>query len=147
MRAGRGSGRGSDAGNPNRRRWNRGGSSTTNPDSANPNPGNPGGSMPGGSIPGARAGGAPGGRAQAVFVKTAQGIEPRLVRLGLSDFDYAEVLDGLKEGDEVVMLSVAEVQAKRTQDQERIRERLGSGVPGQPGAGVGGGRGGGGGGR
>lgn len=84
-----------------------------------------------------RAAGA--GRAQAVFVKSAQGLEPRLVRLGLSDFDYVEVIDGLEEGDEVVLLSVAEVQAARTQDQNRIRQRLGSGVPGSPGAGTGGG--------
>jgi hypothetical protein len=74
-----------------------------------------------------------------VFVKTAGGLEPRLVRLGISDFDYAQVLDGVKEGDEVALLSVAELQSKRKQDQARLQQRLGSGVPGVPGAGAGGG--------
>ena len=72
-------------------------------------------------------------RGQAVLVKTARGLEPRLVRIGLSDFDYAEILGGLNEGDEVVLLSVVEQQAKRTEDQTQIRQRLGSGVPGAPG--------------
>jgi len=74
-------------------------------------------------------------RAQVVFVKTATGLELRLVRLGLTDFDYAEVLAGVKEGDEVALLSVAELQAKRKQDQSRMAQRMGSGVPGVPGAG------------
>lgn len=102
----------------------------------------------------AAGGGATGGfgrRAQAVFVKTADGIEPRLVRLGLSDFDYAQVVDGLKEGEQVALLSIAEAQAQRQDSRDRIRQRMGSGVPGQPGAGGGGsgrgGAGGGGGGR
>jgi HlyD family secretion protein len=86
-------------------------------------------------------------RSQVAFVKTERGLEPRIVRLGLSDFDYAQVLDGLKEGEEVVLLGVAEAQAMRAQTQTRIRERMGSGVPGVPGAGgAGGGRGGAGGG-
>jgi HlyD family secretion protein len=93
---------------------------------------------------GGAAGSGSGRRAQAVFVKTATGIEPRLVRLGLSDFDYTQVIDGLKEGEQVALLGVAEAQAQRTQSQNQIRQRMGSGVPGQPG--VGGGRGGAGGG-
>jgi HlyD family secretion protein len=90
-------------------------------------------------------------RAQLVFIKTPAGLEPRPVRLGISDFDYSEVLSGLKEGDQVALLSVAELQAKRKDDQSRIRQRMGGGVPGVPGGaggggGGGGGRGGGGGG-
>ena len=123
------------------------GSGGGNPGGGNPNGGGSRGNPDGGGASGNPNRGTRAGRAQAVFVKTAQGIEPRLVRLGLSDFDYAQVIDGLEEGEEVVLLSVAEVQAKRTQDQNRIRERLGSGVPGQPGVGTGGARGGGGGGR
>jgi HlyD family secretion protein len=107
-----------------------------------------GGSSGGGAsgFGGGNGAGGPGGRAagranraQIVFVKTATGHEPRLVRVGLSDFDYAEVLDGVKEGEQVALLSVAEAQAKRTQDQSRIRQRMGSGMPGVPGAGGGGG--------
>jgi HlyD family secretion protein len=87
------------------------------------------------------------GRGQAVLVQTAKGLEPRLVRTGLSDFDYTEILDGLNEGDEVVLLSVLEQQAKRTADQSRIRARMGTGVPGATPAGGGGGAPGAGGGR
>jgi HlyD family secretion protein len=122
-----------------RTRWRgRGGSGA---DSARA--GGRGGTRPGG--PGSNTGG-PGraNRAQVAFVKTAAGIEPRVVRLGLSDFDYAEVLDGVKEGEQVVLLGVAEAQASRADTQNRIRQRLGSGVPGVPGAGGGGGGGGGG---
>ena len=81
-------------------------------------------------------------------MKTDAGLEPRVVRLGLSDFDYTEVLDGVKLGEQVVLLGVAEAQASRTQAQDRLRQRMGSGVPGVPtGGGAGGGaRGGGGGG-
>jgi HlyD family secretion protein len=76
-------------------------------------------------------------RAQVVFVKTAKGIEPRLVRLGLSDFDWSQVVTGVKEGDQVVLLGVAEAQASRTQQQANVRQRVGS-MPG--GIGGGGGR-------
>jgi HlyD family secretion protein len=100
----------------------------------------------GGGAGGAGTGGGAGRRAQAVFVKTATGIEPRIVRLGLSDFDYAQVIDGLKEGDQVALLSVAEAQAQREQSKSQIRQRMGSGVPGSVGGGGGGGRGAGGGG-
>ncbi len=102
---------------------------------------------------GGQGGGGTGGagranRAQIAFVKNERGLEPRVVRLGLSDFDYAQVLGGVNEGEQVVLLGVAEAQANRAQTQSRIRERMGSGVPGVPGAGGGaGGRGGGGGGR
>ena len=94
--------------------------------------------------PGRSSTGGPGraNRAQVAFVKTADGLEPRIVRLGLSDFDYAEVLEGVKEGEQVVLLGVAEAQASRADTQNRIRQRLGSGVPGVPGPGGGGGGGG-----
>jgi hypothetical protein len=72
-------------------------------------------------------------------VKTANGLEPRVVGIGLSNFDYAQVLDGLKEGDQVALLSVAEVQAKRKADQSQFRQRVGGAVPGVGGAGGGGG--------
>ena len=99
----------------------------------------------GGAGGGGGAGGATGraSRAQVAFVKTDAGLEPRVVRLGLSDFDYAEVLSGVKLGEQVVLLGVAEAQASRTQAQDRLRQRMGSGVPGVP-AGGGGARGGGG---
>jgi len=90
------------------------------------------------SVAGGRA-----SRAQVAFVQTERGLEPRVVRLGLSDFDYAQVVDGLEDGEQVVLLGVAEAKAMRAQNQSRIRERMGSGVPGVPGAGGAGGGGGG----
>jgi HlyD family secretion protein len=78
-------------------------------------------------------------RAQVVFVKTAHGFEPRVVRLGLSDFDYYEVLSGVEVGEQVALLGVAEAQAQRTETQSRIRQRMGSGMPGVPGGGGSGG--------
>ncbi len=110
-----------------------------------------GGRGAGGGAGGAGGAGGPGraSRAQVAFVKTAQGISPRVVRIGLSDFDYAQVIDGLKLGEQVVLLGVAEAQATRAQTQSQIRARMGSGVPGVPGGGggAGGGARGGGGGR
>jgi HlyD family secretion protein len=67
---------------------------------------------------------------QFVFVKTARGLEPRVVRLGLSNFDYAEILGGVAEGDEVALLGVAELQAQRNQNINRMRQRMGSAMPG-----------------
>jgi HlyD family secretion protein len=81
-------------------------------------------------------------RAQIIMVQTARGLEARLVRLGISDFDFAEVLSGVREGEVVALLSVAEQAAKRAQQQAQLAQRVGSGLPGS-GTG-GGGRGGGG---
>lgn len=113
----------------------------------------------GGGGGGAQAGGSSGAGQQSVtrprtglvFVQTATGAyEPRLVRLGASNYDYSEVLSGLSEGENVASLAVAALQAKRDQQNDRFRSMTG-GVPGvsaTPAAGGGGGRtGGGGGGR
>jgi hypothetical protein len=71
--------------------------------------------------------------------------------LGSSNFDYTEVVSGLKEGDEVALLAAAALQAQRQQNNERFRQV--TGVPGmnqqggnRPAAGGGAARGGGGGG-
>jgi HlyD family secretion protein len=81
------------------------------------------------------------------FVKTATGWSPRLVRLGVSDFDYTEVISGLKEGDEVALLATVALQASRDQSSARARSIVGGGLPGSgsttPAAGGGGGGGGG----
>jgi len=85
-----------------------------------------------------------------VFVKTATGFEPRLVRLGVSNYDYAQVVSGLKEGEQVALISAAQLQQQRQESLQRIQQRMGSGVPGMSqqggGGGAGAGRGGGGGG-
>jgi HlyD family secretion protein len=84
------------------------------------------------------------------FVKTATGWSPRLVRLGVSDFDFTEVVSGLKEGDEVGMLATVALQASRDRSSARTRAMVGGALPGgsstttaRPAAGGGGGGGGG----
>jgi len=85
-------------------------------------------------------------RSGLVFVQSAPGkFEPRIVRLGASNYDYSEVLSGLKEGETVATLAVAALQAKRDQQNDRFRSM--TAVPGAPGRGAGGAPSGGGGGR
>lgn len=120
-----------------------GGADSTRPRNPGGGGGRARGTQPGSPPPGAAAGtdsssGPRTNRAQAVLIKTSAGIEPRLVRLGLSDFDYAQVLSGIDEGDQVVLLGVVEQQSKRTDQQSQIRQRMGGGTPGAlPGAGGG----------
>jgi HlyD family secretion protein len=106
--------------------------------------GNGGSRMPGVTRP----------RSALVFVKAAGKFEPRLVSLGASNYDYSEVLSGLKEGDTVATLAVAALQARRDQQNDRMRQNStvpgvqranpaggapGGGGPGGPGGGGGGG--------
>ncbi|MEP6779158.1 MAG: efflux RND transporter periplasmic adaptor subunit [Gemmatimonadaceae bacterium] len=91
---------------------------------------------------------APRVRSGLVFVLNATGgYEPRVVRLGPSNYDYSEVLSGVQEGETVATLAVAALQAKRDAANDRQRQQQGGGVPGMsrgaaPAAGGGGGRGG-----
>ncbi len=64
------------------------------------------------------------------FVKTPTGWSPRMVRLGVSDFDYTEVISGLKEGDEVALLATIALQASRDKSSARARSIVGGGLPG-----------------
>ena len=80
------------------------------------------------------------GRQQVALVQTANGLVPRLVRTGVSDFDYAQVLEGLQVGESVALLSVAEQSAERAQRRARMASRMGGGLTGATG-GAGGGRG------
>lgn len=113
----------------------------------------------GAGMAGGRPGGATRSRTALVFVQIGEGkYEPRLVKLGASNYDYSEVLSGLREGDKVATLAVAALQAKRDQANDRFRGMAGGGVPGMqrapaagaaggaPGGGAPGGGGGGGGG-
>jgi HlyD family secretion protein len=96
-----------------------------------------------------------GGRSQRglVFVKSGDTFEPRVVTLGLGNFDVTEVVSGLKDGEQVALVSAAVLQQSRTEFQDRLRSRSslpgmggGGGAPGGGGAGGGGRPGGGGGG-
>ena len=82
-----------------------------------------------------------------VFVKANDKYTPRVVRLGVSDFDYTEVLSGLQQGEQVALLGPAVLQAQRDQLQSRVRAGAGGGLqqqqtPAAGGAGGGGGAGG-----
>ena len=89
-----------------------------------------------------------------VFVKQGEKYSPRVVRLGVSDFDYSEILgNSLQQGAQVALLGPAVLQAQRDQLQARIRAGAGGGLQtttpaagGAGGAAAGGARGGGGGG-
>jgi HlyD family secretion protein len=73
-----------------------------------------------------------GGRRGLVFVASDttknKKYSPRVVRLGASNFDYSEVLSGVKEGDLVAILNVAVLQAKQQDNLNQVRGR--AGVPG-----------------
>jgi HlyD family secretion protein len=91
------------------------------------------------------AGGAAGGGPMIVFVKKGDNYTPRVVRLGISDFDYTEVVSGLQQGEQVALLGPAVLEAQREQLQSRVRAGAGGGLQQQqtPAAGAGGGGGGG----
>jgi HlyD family secretion protein len=85
-----------------------------------------------------------------VFVKTGEKYEPHVIRVGVSDFDYTEILNGLQQGQQVALLGPAVLQAQREQLQARVRAGTGGGLQqqttpagGAAGGGAGGARGGG----
>jgi hypothetical protein len=73
-----------------------------------------------------------------VFVKEGQSFAPRSVMLGTGNYDVTQVISGLREGDQVALISAAALQQSRTQFQQRIQSRVG--LPGvqQQGGGQGG---------
>ena len=124
-----------------RRRFSQGGAGAAS------STGSSGGGQGGAGFAGAGGGGGRGGM-QVVFVKKDGKYTPRPVRLGISDFDYTEVLSGVTQGEQVALLGAALLQAQREQQQQRIRAGTGGGLQQQtPAGGTGGGGGGGGGGR
>lgn len=65
-----------------------------------------------------------------VFVQKADSsYEARMVRLGVADYDYTEVLSGLEEGERVALLSAAALQMQREQSQNMMRQMQGGGSP------------------
>jgi hypothetical protein len=67
-------------------------------------------------------------RPSLVFVAENGVYKPRIVRLGVANYDYTEVLGGLKEGEQVALLAAAAMQAKREEQNNRIRSM--GGLPG-----------------
>ena len=69
-------------------------------------------------------------RSGLVFVQKADSTwEPRVVRLGVANFDYTEVLDGVQEGERVALLSAAAMQAQRQAQNDRARQMMGGNSP------------------
>lgn len=106
-----------------------------------------GGATNGGGRP---SGGAPSGgnvrsgrtqtRSGLVFVKKADGSwDPRVVRLGIADYDYTEVVSGLEEGEQVALLSAVALQVQRQQNNDRMKAMTGGASPLGGGAGAAGG--------
>lgn len=90
-----------------------------------------------------------GGRRGLVFISRGTTFEPRVVTLGIANYDFTEVVSGLTGGEQVAIITAAALQQRRQEQLERFRGMTGGGVPGmqrqQPGGtGAGGGGGGGG---
>lgn len=85
-----------------------------------------------GGIGGPRGGGSQPGqqRTGIVFVTDgADGFEPRFVTLGVNDWEFTEVIRGVEEGDQVVIISVARLQQSQQDFLDRMRERAGGNGP------------------
>lgn len=65
-----------------------------------------------------------------VFVADSATYTPRVVRLGVSNYDYTEVVSGLAEGEQVALLAAATLQQRRQESVERFQRMTGGGVPG-----------------
>jgi HlyD family secretion protein len=69
-------------------------------------------------------------RSGLVFVQRADSTwEARVVRLGVADYDYTEVVSGLEEGEQVALLSAAALQMQRAANQDRMRAMTGGSSP------------------
>jgi HlyD family secretion protein len=60
----------------------------------------------------------------------------------MSDLDYTEVVSGIQEGEQVLLMSALSMQASRDSAMERMRARSGGAMPGAAPTGGGGGGGG-----
>jgi HlyD family secretion protein len=69
-------------------------------------------------------------RRAAVFVMGANGTpEPRLVQMGLGDWDNTEIVSGVEEGDQLVIVTAAQLQAQQEAFLEQVRGRMGGQNP------------------
>ncbi len=69
--------------------------------------------------------GDPAFRPAVAFVVDEMGnIAPRPVVMGVSDWDYAEILAGLEEGDQLALIGAAQLQARQQERMEQMRGRF-----------------------
>lgn len=65
-----------------------------------------------------------------VFVQKSDSTwEARMVRLGVADYDFTEVISGLEEGERVALLSAAVLSMQRQENADRMRAMTGGGSP------------------
>lgn len=75
-------------------------------------------------------------RPAVVFVLGTDSIpQPRLVQIGLGDWDNTEIVSGLEAGETLVIVGAAQLQAQQDAFLQRMRERSGGGSPFGGGAG------------
>ncbi len=86
-------------------------------------------------------------RPGAVFVLGPDGVpEPRFVELGAGDWEDTQIVSGVEEGDVLVIVGAAQLQAQQQEYLDRMRDRMsggnpfGGGMPGGRGGFSGGGR-------
>lgn len=69
-------------------------------------------------------------RAAAVFVLGADSVpEPRMVQIGLGDWDNTQIVSGVDEGETLVVVGAAQLRAQQDEFLSRMRERMGGGSP------------------
>lgn len=69
-------------------------------------------------------------RPAAVFVLGPDSIpQPRLVQIGLGDWDNTEIVSGLDEGETLVIVGAAQLAAQQDEFLQRMRSRMGGGSP------------------
>jgi len=63
-----------------------------------------------------------------VFVYRNGAYAPRVVQIGVANFDYTEILSGVEVGEEVALLGAIALQIRRDETADRMRQR--SQIPG-----------------
>jgi HlyD family secretion protein len=79
-----------------------------------------------------------------VMVKVGNDFKPKFIKVGPSNFDYSEVLEGLNEGDEVQITTISRAKVAADQMVDRMKQQsspLGGSTSGMGGMGGGGGKG------
>ena len=65
-------------------------------------------------------------RPAVVFVMSVDSVpEPRLVQMGLNDWDHTQVVTGVQEGDVLVVVGAAQLMAQQQEYQARMMSRMG----------------------
>ena len=65
-------------------------------------------------------------RRAVVFVVDSAGVPaPRVVQIGLNDWDHTEVVSGLEEGEQVALIGAAQLQQRQQEFRNRMRSRMG----------------------